>query len=149
MQESMRYAVGLDIGTTTVRCVIGSLDGASPAPTIVGVGAAPNHGMRKGVVVNIVNTAQAIDRALDEAERTSGHAVDQAAININGAHVMAMSSKGVVAVNAQDHEIDEGDLARAHEASTVVQLPANREILKLHRATTSSTTKTILKTHKG
>jgi cell division protein FtsA len=131
MQETMRFAVGLDIGTTSVRCVIGSLDEASSAPTIVGVGAAPNHGMRKGVVVNIVNTAQAIDKALEEAERMSGHQVGRASISINGAHIVAMSSKGVVAVNSQDHEITEDDLVRAQEASTVVQLPANREILQV------------------
>lgn len=131
MQESMRFAVGIDVGTTHVRCIIGHVDGSSPSPTIVGVGSAPNNGLRKGVVVNIVNTAQAIDRALDEAERMSGHQVSAASININGSHIMAMSSKGVIAVNSQNPEITEDDLARAQEAATVVQLPANREILQV------------------
>jgi cell division protein FtsA len=131
MQETMRYAVGIDVGTTCVRCVIGTIDGANPGPTVVGVGTAPNNGLRKGVVVNIVNTAQAIDRALDEAERMSGHQVDSASVNINGSHIMAMSSKGVIAVNSQNQEITEEDLARAQEAATVVQLPANREILQV------------------
>lgn len=131
MQETMRFAVGIDIGTTSVRCVIGHLDGASHMPTIVGVGTAPNNGLRKGVVVNIVNTAQAIDRALDEAERMSGHQVTSTAVNVNGSHITAMSSKGVIAVNSQNQEITEDDLARAQEAATVVQLPANREILQV------------------
>lgn len=127
----MRFAVGIDIGTTCVRCVIGHLDGTNPTPTIVGVGTAPNNGLRKGVVVNIVNTAQAIDRALDEAERMSGHQVNAASISINGSHIVAMSSKGMIAVNSQHNEITEEDLARAQEAATVVQLPANREILQV------------------
>ncbi len=127
----MRFAVGIDVGTTSVRCVIGHIDGSGQAPTIVGVGTAPNNGLRKGVVVNIVNVAQAIDRVLDEAERMSGHQVAAASISINGAHIMAMSSRGVVAVNSPNHEIAEEDLARAQEAATVVQLPANREILQV------------------
>ena len=131
MQESLRYGVGLDIGTTHVRCVIGHIDGASSTATIVGVGEAPNAGMRKGVVVNITGTAHAIDRALDEAERMSGHQVGGVAISVNGPHIMAMSSKGVVAVNSQNHEILEEDVARAQEAATVLQLPANREILQV------------------
>jgi len=131
MQESLRYGVGLDVGTTHVRCVIGHLDGASPSATIVGVGEAPNTGMRKGVVVNIVATAQAIDKALDEAERMSGHQVTGASITVNGGHIMAMSSKGVVPVNSQNHEITDDDVARAQEAATVLQLPANREILQV------------------
>lgn len=129
--DSSRYAVGIDIGTTKVRCVIGHIDGTGGGATIVGVGSAPNGGMRKGVVVNIVNTAQAIDKALEEAERMSGHQITGASISINGAHIVAMSSKGVVAVNAQNHEITEEDVARAGEAATVVQLPANREILQV------------------
>jgi cell division protein FtsA len=87
--------------------------------------------MRKGMVVNIVNVAQAIDKALEEAERMSGHQIHGAVVNINGAHVSAMSSKGVVAVGSQDHEISQDDLMRAEEAATVVQLPANREILQV------------------
>lgn len=131
MQESLRYGVGLDIGTTHVRCVIGHLDGASSTATIVGVGEAPNIGMRKGVVVNITGTAQAIDKALDEAERMSGHQVTGVSTSVNGPHIMAMSSKGVVAVNSQNHEILDDDVLRAQEAATVLQLPANREILQV------------------
>lgn len=131
MQEHTRYGVGIDVGTTTIRCVIGHMDGSGATPNIIGVGFAPNTGMRKGMVVNIVNTAQSIDRALEEAERMSGHQVDRATININGAHITAMSSRGVVAVGTQNHEISEDDLLRCEEAATVVQLPANREILQV------------------
>jgi cell division protein FtsA len=87
--------------------------------------------MRKGVVVNIVSVAHAIDKALDEAERMSGHQIGGVSITVNGAHIMAMSSKGVVAVNSQNHEITEEDVLRAQEAATVLQLPANREILQV------------------
>jgi len=131
MQEMSRYGVGIDIGTTTVRCVVGHIDGSSMTPSIVGVGEAPNTGMRKGMVVNIVNVAQSIDKALEDAERMSGHQVHGSAVNINGAHISAMTSRGVVAVGSQDHEITEDDLLRAEEAATVVQLPANREILQV------------------
>jgi cell division protein FtsA len=131
MQEMSRYGVGIDVGTTVVRCVVGYVDGSSMTPNIVGVGEAPNSGMRKGMVVNIVNVAHAIDKALEDAERMSGHQIHGAAINVNGAHIAAMSSRGVVAVGSQDHEIVHDDLLRAEEAATVVQLPANREILQV------------------
>lgn len=131
MQETLRYGVGLDIGTTHVRCVIGHIDGANQSATIVGVGEALNGGMRKGAVVNISSTAQAIDKALDEAERMSGHQIAGVSVTVNGSHVMAMSSKGVVAVNSASHEIVEEDIFRAQEAATVLQLPANREILQV------------------
>ena len=52
-------------------------------------------------------------------------------VYVNGSHIMAMSSKGVVAVNSQNHEIAEEDIVRAQHAATVLQLPANREILQV------------------
>lgn len=128
MQESPRYAVGLDIGTSYVRAVVGHADGADAKPTIIGVGVEPNTGMRKGTVVNLVNTAQAIDKALEAAERMSGHQINEATVSVNGSHVIGMSSKGVIAVG---HEITDVDLDRVEEAATVVQLPANREILEV------------------
>ncbi|MGI8636074.1 MAG: cell division protein FtsA [Segetibacter sp.] len=131
MQELSRYAVGLDVGTFKVRCVVAHQDAGATAPVIIGIGEAPNSGMRKGVVVNLVNTAQAIDKALEEAERVSGHDISSATISINGSHVLGVSSRGVVAVGSHGHEINEEDLARAEEAATVMQLPANREILEV------------------
>ena len=72
MQEQSRYAVGIDVGTKNVRCVIGYIDADGDAPKIVGVGTAPNSGMRKGTVTNLAGPAEAIDTALGAAERMSG-----------------------------------------------------------------------------
>lgn len=129
MQELSRYAVGLDIGTSTVRCVVAHREGGAVQPTIIGLSEVPNNGLRKGVVVNLVNAAQAIDKALEEVERTSGHQISAASVSVNGTHVLGMTSKGVVAVGSTGHEINEDDLARVEDAATLVQLPANREIL--------------------
>lgn len=131
MQETSRYAVGIDIGTTTVRCVVGHIDSTTGTPTIVGVGQAPNSGMRKGVVANLTGPAQAIDDALGEAERMSGYQVDSASISINGAHIISTKADGMIAVGAMDHEIVPEDLDRIEEVATMGKVPANREILEV------------------
>jgi cell division protein FtsA len=97
--------------------------------TIIGVGTHKNSGMRKGTIVNLDKTAEAIDRALEKAERMSGYHIDAATVNINGSHIVGLSSRGVVAVGAGGQTIGHDELARVEEAATVVQLPANREIL--------------------
>ena len=131
MQETSRYAVGLDIGTTTIKCVVGHIDATTGAPTIVGVGTAPNTGMLKGSVANLTGPAHAIDDALGEAERMSGYQVDSATISINGAHILSTNADGMIAVGAADHEITGDDLARIEEVATVGKVPANREILEV------------------
>lgn len=132
MQEvSSKYAVGIDIGTTTVRCVVGHIDGVTGVPTIVGVGVAPNSGMRKGNVVNLTGPAQAIDDALGEAERMSGYQVDAATISINGTHILSTHADGMIAVGSASHEITEEDIMRIEEVATLGKVPANREILEV------------------
>ncbi len=131
MQEISRYAVGIDIGTTTVRCVVGHIDATSGTPTIVGVGQATNSGMRKGVVANLTGPARAIDDALGEAERMSGYQVDSATISINGAHILSTKADGMIAVGSSDHEINHSDLDRIEEVATLGKVPANREILEV------------------
>lgn len=127
MQDKSKYAVGLDVGTDAVRAVVGHVDGEKT--TIVGVGEHANNGMRKGTIVNLDRTAEAIDRALEAAERMSGYHIDTATVSINGSHIVGLASNGVIAVGAAGHEIGHEDLHRVEEAATVVQLPANREIL--------------------
>lgn len=131
MQENSRHAVGIDIGTTTVRCVVAHIDGTTGVPTIVGVGIAPNSGMRKGAVVNLVGPAKAIDDALGEAERMSGYQVDTATISINGSHILSTHADGMIAVGSADHEITNEDIMRIEEVSTIGKVPANREILQV------------------
>lgn len=131
MQENSRYAVGLDIGTTTVRAVVAHLDPTTNVPTVVGVGSAANSGMRKGVVVSLNGPAQAIDEALDKAERLSGYHVKSASISINGTHVLSTNADGMIAVGGVDHEINDDDLARVEEVATVGKVPPNREIIDI------------------
>lgn len=131
MQETSRYAVGIDIGTTTVRCVVGHIDATTGAPTIVGVGQAANSGMRKGAVANLNGPAQAIDDALGEAERMSGYQVNSATLSINGTHILSTKADGMIAVGGTDHEISHDDLARIEEVATLGKVPANREILEV------------------
>ena len=62
--EEKRMIVGLDIGTSKVVAVVGEVD-ADGTIDIVGIGSHPSKGLKKGVVVNIESTVNAIQRAVD------------------------------------------------------------------------------------
>jgi len=125
MEEVHHYAVGVDIGTSAVRCVVASISGTN-TPTIIGFSETPNTGMRKGVVSNLNGPAAAIDSALGEVERMSGYEVNSATISINGAHITSTKTDGMIAANS---EITEVDLDRIYEVAAMGKVPANREIL--------------------
>src|SRR4051812_30894015 len=124
--NKLQYFVGLDIGTTAVRCVVGELGSDSPTPTVIGFSKVENSGMRKGNIAHIEEVAQAIAQAVSEAERMSGREIRQSTVNVNGLHVEGVNSKGVVAISSPDRVISVEDRMRVEEAATVVQLPANK-----------------------
>lgn len=130
-ENNLPHFVGLDIGTSTVRCVVGTVNQADAKSSVIGHGTAVNQGMRKGVVVHIDDAAEAIVQAITEAERVSGIQITQATLNINGAHVSGMNSRGVIAISAANREIIDDDRLRVEEAATVVKLPPNREIIQV------------------
>lgn len=127
------YFIGLDVGTSTVRCVVGSLDIANEEPqlSVIGYGTAQNHGMRKGLVVHLDDVANAINQAVSEAERIAGVPIRAATVNVNGSHISGLDSKGVIAISTANREIGIEDKLRVEDAATIVQIPANREIIQV------------------
>jgi cell division protein FtsA len=131
MNQNQEYFIGLDIGTSAVRCVVGMFDpNGSNMPQIIGHGQAKNEGMRRGVVVHADDVAEAILHAVTEAERISGKTIKHATVNVNGSHVEGINSEGVIAISAANREITHEDRLRVEEAATIVNLPPNREIVQ-------------------
>jgi cell division protein FtsA len=130
-EEKLSYFIGLDVGTTAVRCVVGELSLEASTPSIIGFSSAENTGLRKGNVAHAEEVTQAIIKAVQEAERMSGREIKAATVNINGAHVQGINSKGVIAISSQDRQIGAEDRARVEEAATVIQLPPNKDIIQV------------------
>ncbi len=129
--SSLPTAVGIDLGSSQIRCVVGVHNEDSVAPGIIGVGVSPSLGIRKGVIYDIANTTSSITAAIDEAERVSGVSIQGATVGVNGQHIATVRSRGIVAVGSANREITHEDAARAEDAATVMQLPPNREIVQI------------------
>src|SRR5688572_9504283 len=91
-------AVGLDIGTNRVRCVIGEPDDNDHKMNIVGIGQAESRGHRQGIVTTTDTVVESIQKAVEEAERVSGLEVQSATFNLLGEHLQGENKSGVVAV---------------------------------------------------
>jgi len=96
---------------------------------VVGVGTAPSKGLRRGVVVNIDFTVEAIKQAVSEAEQMAGVEVAGVYAGVAGGHVRGLNSRGVVAVSGRDKEVSEADVDRVVEAARAINLPQDREII--------------------
>jgi len=122
-----QVVTGLDVGTSKVCAVIGEL--TATGVDVIGIGRHPSRGLRKGVVVNIDSTVEAIKRAVQEAEQMAGVEVDSVYASIGGGHLAGINSQGLVAVQGRGREVTAADVERAIEVARDVHLPADREVL--------------------
>lgn len=118
---------GLDIGTTKT-CTVVAVNGPGGLE-IVGVGEAPSLGMRKGVVVDLEETIKSIEAATEKAERMAGIHFSEVFVGITGDHIRSTNNRAVVSVSGEDREVTPGDVRRVIDASKIINLPADRQII--------------------
>jgi cell division protein FtsA len=116
----------LDIGTSKV-CALTAEAADDGGLALIGFGVAPCTGLRKGVVVNIEATVEAIKTALAEAEKTSGVRAGIVTVGVAGAHIRGLNSHGIVAVRGG--EVSARDVDRVIDAARAVAIPLDRQVL--------------------
>jgi cell division protein FtsA len=116
------------VGTTKVCTLVGEVNELGVC-RIVGVGISVSRGLRKGVVVNASEAADAIVASVERAERISGYQVTRANVGIAGTHITSRNSRGVVGIPRGDQGIADEDVSRALDASQAVSIPEHHEVL--------------------
>jgi len=124
------YIVGFDIGTKKVTAIISETTEDNKIE-IIGIGSSESRGLRKGVVVNLDATVDAINKAQEEAELMAGVEIDSGFIGISGAHIKSFNSRGVIAVSSKNREISREDINRVIDQSKAVSIPPDREIIHI------------------
>ncbi len=118
---------GVDVGTYKVGAVVAEV--VEDRLEVTGVGTAISSGLRKGIVINIEATVEAIKRAVQEAELMAGCEIRNVIVSAGGTHLKGLNSHGVVPVRGR--EVTRSDVDRVVEAARAVALPTDREVLHL------------------
>ena len=120
--------VGLDIGTSWTRCVIGSAtrDGQL---MIESIAERPSEGVKSGSIVNIEQTLKVINSVVSDAELQAGTEVGSVILGVGGDHVKGIQSSGVVGIQSKDQEIQREDIRRSIDVARARDLPQDTEIL--------------------
>jgi cell division protein FtsA len=123
-----KMIVGLDIGTSKIVAIVGEISPEGDL-SVIGLGSHKSTGLKKGVVVNIDSTVQAIQRAIEEAELMAGCQIHSVFAGIAGSHIRSLNSHGIVAI--KDKEVLNQDLDRVIDAAQAVAIPADQKILHI------------------
>ncbi|HMB59784.1 MAG TPA: cell division protein FtsA [Xanthomonadales bacterium] len=118
--------VGLDVGTSKIVAIVGEIQ-TDGSVEVIGLGSHPSHGLKRGVIVDMASTEQAIQRAVEEAELMAGCEIHSVFAGISGNHIGSLNSDGTVAI--KDKEVSEGDVDRVLDAARAVPVAADQKIL--------------------
>src|SRR5688500_9793578 len=100
-RDNKKIVVGLDIGTSKNTAIVAEIK-PEVCFEIIGMGNCPSKGLKKGVVVNIETTVQAIQRALEEAELMADCKIKDVYTGIAGSHIKSFNSQGMVAIKDKE-----------------------------------------------
>ena len=126
--EPKNLFVGLDIGTTKIVAMAGSLNEYNKLK-IIGIGKSKSLGVHRGVVNNITQTIQSIQSAVIDSESDSGEKIDKVVVGIAGQHIRSLQHSDYITRSNSDKVIDENDLERlVNQVYKLVMLPGEEII---------------------
>ena len=127
-KEEKNLIIGLDVGTSKVVAIVAELM-ADGSMNVIGLGQHVSRGLKKGVVINIDSTVNAIQRAIEEAELMADCTIKNVFTGIAGSHVQSINARGMVKI--KDAEVTQADVARVIETAQAIALPSDQQILHI------------------
>lgn len=119
--ETKGTIAALDIGTSEVKLIVGELLGGTL--NVLAEGSAPSAGVKRGVIVDIDQTVNAIKQAVTEVERTLGEPIGEVYVAISGEHIQVKDCQGMTSIKGEDNEITDDDVKDVLHSAMVMRIP--------------------------
>ncbi|MEE4272443.1 MAG: cell division protein FtsA [Thermoanaerobaculales bacterium] len=121
--------VGIDVGSTMVKVVVGGVE--DDRLVIRGCGQAGHDGARRGVISNLDEVASAVREASEEAEAMASVPVELAVVGLGGMPIQGLPSMASVPVTGRNRTVSDDDLRRALTACAQVSIPDDFRVLDI------------------
>ncbi|HKK61966.1 MAG TPA: cell division protein FtsA [Bacteroidales bacterium] len=109
MTQENQIVAAIDIGTTKIVSLIGRLN-EHKRLEVLGISRSPSKGVKRGVVLNIEETVNAIHSTISEAQEQSGLKFSEVFVGIAGQHIKSVRNRGYVNRDSYEDEITRNDL---------------------------------------
>lgn len=123
--------VGIDLGTHLTRVVICEHNPNTSLPRIIGTGFSSSQGVRHGYIINKALATKALIKAIQQAQKNSGHTIKKAFLAIGGISLTSQTVVNSTLISRSDSAISPADvdglISGAEEL--IIQKYKNRRIL--------------------
>ena len=128
MNDNEQYVAAIDIGTTKIVSIVGKKN-SNGKIEILGLSKAPSNGVKRGVVLNIEETVNAIERTVSDVQERSGIVFTDVFVGIAGQHIKSMKSRGYINRDSVDDEITKDDVFNLTQDMHKIPIEIGEEII--------------------
>jgi len=128
MSKKEQYVAAIDIGTTKIVAIVGTRN-ENGKIEILGLSKAHSKGVKRGVVLNIEETVNAIQSTVDDVQQRSGIMFSEVFVGIAGQHIKSLKTRGYIMRDAYEDEIKKEEVFRLIEDMYKIHVDIGEEII--------------------
>ena len=128
MKDQQPIVAAIDIGTTKIVCLVGRKNEDGKID-ILALSKAPSTGVKRGVVLNIEETVNAMKKTVEEVKQRSGVIFDEVYVGIAGQHIRTIQSRGYINRESDEYEITRQDIEHLMRDMWQVPVDVGEEII--------------------
>ena len=106
-------SVGIDVGSSMTRVVVGEFLKGEKNPKIIGVGESETRGLRHGYVIDALSATISVKNAVAMAQNSSGIKIRRTFISVGGTSLRGEFSSGSAIISKADGEVTSLDINKA------------------------------------
>lgn len=128
MNKKNDYVAAIDIGTTKIVAVVGKRN-SNGRIEIVALTKTASKGVKRGVVLNIDETVNAISTVVDEVQKKTGLRLTDVFVGIAGQHIKSIKNRGYINRDSYDDEITNEDVKKLMNDAHKIPIEMGEDII--------------------
>jgi len=128
MGKENKIIAAIDIGTTKIVSIIGRKNENNKLD-ILAFSKAESRGVKRGTVLNIEDTVNAIRKTVDEVRQQTGRPVSDVFVGIAGQHIKSIRNRGYINRDSYDEEITRADIHALVDDMFKIPIDVGEEII--------------------
>jgi cell division protein FtsA len=128
MANNEQIVAAVDIGTTKIVAIVGRIL-ENGRLEVLGMGKTVSKGVKRGVVLNIEETVNAIESTVNEAKSMSKINFSEVFVGIAGQHIKSIRNRGYINRDSYEDEITRTDINRLVEDMKKIPVDVAEEII--------------------
>lgn len=109
MRQERKHVAAIDIGTTKIVAIVGTLN-ENGKLEVLGMSKTPSTGVKRGVVLNIEETVNAIKNTIEDVQKQANISISDVYVGIAGQHIKSVKNRGYLNIGPNRDEITREDI---------------------------------------